>query len=187
MRFSTLLFANAISLVSSSPLGGLTASSLGLASWDIEGYAKDNPLGKTTGGEGGEEVHVKTAAEFLKAIQGDEPRIIYVKGMLELPERARVGWNKSILGVGWKAHIKENGITVNGTGNVIIRNLKISHIKDQDCISINNSTRLWVDHNEFESAISEEIGPDFYVSACPIDPRPKESKHADYLLVGRSS
>lgn len=162
MRLTTLFFA---ALATASPLSGASSAlTLGLASWDIEGYAKDNPIGPTTGGAGGKKVTVSNAKDLLAAVKGDEPKTIYVKGSIELPERLQVGSNKSILGLGWNAHIKENGITVNGTDNVIIRNLKISYIEGGDCIAINNATRVWVDHNEFESEISVEIGPDFYVS-----------------------
>jgi pectate lyase len=168
MRLSiTLLFANGIFLATASPLSGV-APTFGLASWDLEGYAKDNPIGPTTGGEGGEEVYVSTGKDLLEAVKGDEPRVIYVKGTVELPERAKVGSNKSILGVGWDAHIKKNGITVNGTNNVVIRNLKISYIEGGDCIALNNATRVWIDHNEFESELSLEVGPDTYVSTISI-------------------
>src|SRR5688572_25304970 len=86
--------------LASAAAGGL-ASYLknGLASWDLEGYALDNPIGPTTGGKGGKKVTVSTAEEFLAAVTGSEPRIIYVKGHLALPERASIGSNKSILDV----------------------------------------------------------------------------------------
>ena len=168
MRLSiTLLLTNGIFLATASPLSGV-APTFGLASWGLEGYAKDNPIGPTTGGEGGEEVYVSTGKDLLEAVKDDEPRVIYVKGTVELPERAKVGSNKSILGVGWDAHIKKNGITVNGTNNVVIRNLKISYIEGGDCIALNNATRVWIDHNEFESELSLEVGPDTYVSGISI-------------------
>lgn len=160
MRLTTLLFA---ALTAASPLSS-SAVTLGLASWDLEGYAKDNPIGPTTGGASGPSVTVDTAEDLIAAVKGNDPKTIYVKGSIELPERLRPGSNKSILGLGWNAHIKENGITVNNTDNVIIRNLKISYIVGGDCLSINNATRVWVDHNEFESELSLEVGPDYYVS-----------------------
>lgn len=182
MRLSTFFFANAISLVTASPLSSVGPKTLGLASWDLEGYAKDNPVGTTTGGKGGEDVYVSTAEDFLATVQGDEPRIIYVKGALELPERARVGSNKSILGVGWNAHIKKNGIDINSVNNVIVRNIKISYILDNDCIAIGNSTRVWIDHNEFESELSEEAGPDTYVRTD--HPRERSRVLTD-IMIGR--
>jgi pectate lyase len=170
MRLLSTLLAG-LSLVSASPLGGgLGSIDLGLASWDLEGYALDNPIGPTTGGKGGSKVTVTTAAELIAAATDNEPRIIYVEGTIELPERLFVGRNKSILGVGWNAQIKQNGLTIRHSDNVIVRNLKISYILDDDCISIINSTRIWIDHNEFESEFSVEVGPDKYVSAANESP-----------------
>jgi pectate lyase len=90
---------------------------------------------------------------------------IVVKGEFNLPSRLRIGSNKSLIGHKSGAHIGTNGINiVNGT-NVILRNLKITGVLDNDCITIQNTTRVWVDHNEFYS--SPDIigdGPDKYVS-----------------------
>jgi pectate lyase len=129
-------------------------------SFDLVGYAKDNPIGKTTGGAKGEEVTVTDAAGGLAAVTGTTPRTIYVQGRIDLPSRLRVGSNKSILGVGDSAEIRENGITVINATNVIIRNLAIRFIVDNDGITVQNSTRVWIDHNEFESEFSQELGPD---------------------------
>ncbi|KAK3305944.1 polysaccharide lyase family 1 protein [Chaetomium strumarium] len=137
------------------PLG-----SFGLASWDVEGFAKDNPIGTTTGGKGGATVTVDDPADFRAAVNGNQPKIIYVKGELNLTARAKIGSNKSVIGVGSTAHITGRGLDVVDATNVIIRNLKVSFIEDNDCITIRNSTRVWVDHNEFTSDITK--GPDFF-------------------------
>lgn len=130
--------------------------------FDLVGYGRDNPLGRTTGGEGGCTTTVTSPEALAIAVAGDEPKIVYVNGKFALPERLEVGSNKSILGVGGRTLITENGISVVNATNVIIRNLKISHIRDNDALTIHNSTRVWVDHNEFESDMDH--GPDYYVS-----------------------
>lgn len=170
MRASLLVLANTFSVALATPVGGAVGAKLaqltqnfGLASWDIEGYAKNNPVATTTGGKGGRTVYVSTADELIAAGQSSETLTIYVNGEIELPRRLNLTSNKSLLGVGNKAHIRQHGITVRHHNNVIIRNLKISHIYDDDCITLVNSTRLWIDHNEFYSDI--ELGPDFYVSS----------------------
>jgi pectate lyase len=159
MRLSDLIGILSISapLAGAFPLG-----SFGLASWDVEGFAKDNPLGPTTGGKGGATVTVNNPADFQAAVAGNEPKIIYVKGELNLTARAKIGSNKSVIGVGSTAHITGRGLDVVDATNVIIRNMKVSFIEDNDCITIRNSTRVWVDHNEFTSDITK--GPDFFVS-----------------------
>jgi pectate lyase len=143
-------------LATASPLGGF-----GLASWDVEGFAKDNPIGTTTGGKGGPTVTVSNAAEFSAAVAGDKPKVVRVKGEIKFPSRPKIGSNKSVIGVGLSAHITGNGLDVMDATNVIIQNLKVSFIEDADCITIRNSTRVWVDHNQFTSDITK--GPDFFV------------------------
>ncbi|WAO95937.1 Amb-all domain-containing protein [Fusarium falciforme] len=133
---------------------------LKLATWGLEGYAKDNPIGPTTGGKGGKTVFVSTAEQLVAAVAGTDPKIVRVKGKITLPARLKVGSNTSLIGVGASAHITGKGVDVFNGDNVILQNLKISHILDNDCITIRNSTRVWVDHNEFFSDIS--YGPDHY-------------------------
>jgi pectate lyase len=159
LNFVTVLSALA-PLAAASPL-----DVFGLASWDVEGFAKDNPIGTTTGGKGGATVTVTNAAEFSAAVAGDAPKIVRVKGEIAFPSRPKIGSNKSIIGVGSTAHITNKGLDVFNSTNVIIQNLKISFIQDNDCITIRNSTRVWVDHNEFTSDITK--GPDFFVRSLP--------------------
>ncbi|PGG99804.1 hypothetical protein AJ80_09287 [Polytolypa hystricis UAMH7299] len=128
--------------------------------YPLVGFGKDNPIGETTGGKGGCTVTVSTVAQLEEAVQGTEPRIIRLKGSFDLPKRLAVGSNKSLLGVGKGAKINKSGITIAHGTNVIVRNLHISHILDDDCITISNTTRVWIDHNEFSSDIS--MGPDEY-------------------------
>lgn len=135
---------------------------LGLASWEVEGFAKDNPIGKTTGGKGGPTVTVSSVAELQTAVTGSDPKIVVLKGEFVLPARLNIGSNKSLVGYKNTAHITGKGLNVYNATNVILQNLKISHILDNDCITIRNSTRVWVDHNEFTSDITK--GPDFYAS-----------------------
>lgn len=162
MRFNLLLLF--------APLSGalplLPTSLFGLASWDVEGFARDNPLGPTTGGKGGSTVTVSTVADFKAAVTGDEPKIVLVSGELNFPSRPKIGSNKSVIGVGKTAQITGSGLDIVNATNVIIQNLKISFILDNDCITIRNSTRVWVDHNEFTSDISK--GPDEYVGGFPV-------------------
>lgn len=70
--------------------------------FSLAGFAKDNPVGPTTGGAGknSKTVTVSTVAEFLKAINGTEPTIVYAKGSFNFTTRPRIGSNKSVIGVG---------------------------------------------------------------------------------------
>lgn len=160
--FSCLALTSAFAFPQAEVPGQEKHSSSKFGSFDLVGYAKDNPIGKTTGGEKGETVTVKDGAALIAAVTGTTARTIYVEGRIDLPSRLRVGSNKSILGVGDSAEIRQNGITVVNATNVIIRNLAIRFIVDNDGITIQNSTRVWIDHNEFESEFSQELGPDYY-------------------------
>lgn len=149
------------------------ASLLALASaapkkpdFSLVGFGKDNPIGPTTGGKGGKTVTVSTQDALFAAVKGDTPTIVYLDGTFNLTSRLNVGSNKSIIGKGKGAEITGNGITVKSVNNVIIRNLGIRFILDNDGITIQNSTRVWIDHNEFSSDLDH--GPDYYDGQCDI-------------------
>ncbi|QMV13013.1 Extracellular exo-alpha-L-arabinofuranosidase precursor [Vibrio spartinae] len=68
-------------------------------------------------------------------------------------EPMRVGSNKTIIGIGSRSGIKGKGFYLrDGVSNIIIRNLSITDINDGlvwggDAISLDNASRIWVDHN----------------------------------------
>lgn len=133
--------------------------------YELVGYAKDNPIGPTTGGQDGDfgsTCYVSTPEALTEAVEGSEPKTIYVHGQLNLTSRLRPGSNKSIIGLGRDALITGQGISVVNQDNVIIRNLAIKFIVDDDGITLQNTTRVWVDHCEFESEFTQELGPDYY-------------------------
>ncbi|KAB5590297.1 Pectin lyase [Ceratobasidium theobromae] len=75
-----------------------------------------------------------------------------------------VGSNKTILGKGTSGWIKGKGLKLQGSNNVIIRNVRISDINPQfvwggDAISMQGATNVWIDHNYFKS-----IGRQFIVT-----------------------
>lgn len=136
--------------------------------FSLVGFGRDNPIGRTTGGAGGKTTTVTTYEALAAAVKGSTPKTVIVKGNIKPTKRVDIGSNTSLLGYGAGANITGVGLNVNGSDNVIIRNLGIRFIDDNDGITIWNSTRVWIDHNEFESRISEEIGPDFYDGQCDI-------------------
>ncbi|KAF1849751.1 polysaccharide lyase family 1 protein [Cucurbitaria berberidis CBS 394.84] len=155
MKLSILsVFALALS-ASAGPAG---------SGFELVGYGKDNPIGPTTGGAGkdGKTVTVSTVDEFLKAINGSSPTTIYAKGKFNFTARPRVGSNKSLIGVGKGAEITGAGLTIANSTNVIVRNFVIRAIVDNDAITISNSSRVWIDHNEFTSGNFPAAGPDAF-------------------------
>lgn len=89
-----------------------------------------------------------------------------MEGEFNLPARLRVGWNKSIIG-GRNGTIATNGITIINASNVIVRNLRLTGVLNNDCITIQNTTRVWIDHNDLSSSPNIiKNGPDLYVRTC---------------------
>ncbi|WP_164503638.1 RICIN domain-containing protein [Pleionea sediminis] len=112
---------------------------------EMYGFATLN--GGTTGGQGGHEVTVSNLQEFSRYAESDEPHIIYVQGIIQLPGMVSVGSNTTIQGIGDFSGFTGGGLKLRGVRNVIIRNLKLSFSRD-DLIQIYDSKNIWVDHNE---------------------------------------
>jgi pectate lyase len=161
MKFSILSFFTFALAASAAPPG---------KEFELVGFAKDNPVGPTTGGDqkGSKTVTVSTVPEFLAAINGTAPTIIYAKGTFNFTSRPRVGSNKSLIGVGSGAWITGAGLTILNATNVIVRNFGIRGIVDNDGITIQNSQRVWIDHNEFTSGNFPAAGPDAFDGQCDI-------------------
>jgi pectate lyase len=119
------------------------------------GFATVNALGQngTTGGAGGQEVVVTTAAELADFIQRPEPLIIWVSGRIQFSDMLTVVANKSILGMGATAEITGGGLQLGSTtrpgNNVIIRNIKFSNASDDSISVTNKAHHVWIDHCEF--------------------------------------
>jgi len=65
----------------------------------------------------------------------------------------RVGSNKTLIGIGADSAIKGKGLMLSGgVSNIVIRNLSVTDINDGviwagDAITIDNASRIWIDHN----------------------------------------
>lgn len=169
MKFSLLPIASLALCASAAPSG---------ADFSLAGFAKDNPIGPTTGGsgKGSKTVTVSTVDQFLSAINGSEPTIIYAQGTFNFTKRPQVGSNKSLIGLGKGAEITGAGLNIFNKTNVIVRNFGIRSIAD-DGITIRNSTRVWIDHNEFSSGNFPNAGPDAFDGQCDI------IRAADWITV----
>ncbi|KAI9150198.1 putative pectate lyase A [Paramyrothecium foliicola] len=125
------------------------------------GFATQN--GGTKGGAGGSVTTVSTLPQFTAAVSEKDTaaRIVVVKGIISGDAKVRIGSNKSVIGLPG-AGFNGIGLTVRRQKNVIIRNLKVSNVvaKNGDAISIDESTNVWVDHNELSSALVED--KDYY-------------------------
>ncbi|TRM64428.1 polysaccharide lyase family 1 protein [Schizophyllum amplum] len=138
-----------------------------------DGYATEN--GGVTGGAGGTTTTVSSLAAFETAILQNEPTVVYLSGPLELDDRLSVSSDTSIIGVGSKAIITGGGLRIDDASNVVVQNLVINKVVGDDAISVQESTNVWIDHNEFYS--DTDHGFDYYDGQVDI------THGCDYVTV----
>ncbi|KAF2129411.1 polysaccharide lyase family 1 protein [Dothidotthia symphoricarpi CBS 119687] len=132
----------------------LTAASTAYASPIEKRAAKVDELvgfaAGTTGGGSGAGTTVASCAELTAAAKVGG--VIKVKGALTGCGIIKLVDNTSILGVGTNAGLTDSGFQVRKVTNVIIRNLKLYRAPEgKDLIDIDESTKIWIDHNDFSS------------------------------------
>ncbi|KAF2844650.1 polysaccharide lyase family 1 protein [Plenodomus tracheiphilus IPT5] len=105
----------------------------------------------TTGGGTGAGTTVTSCAELTAAAKVGG--VIKIKGTLTGCGIVKIATsNTSILGVGSDAGLIDGGFQVRKVSNIIIRNLKLYRApKGKDLVDIDESTKVWVDHNDFSS------------------------------------
>ena len=122
---------------------------------------------KPTGGEGGSSVVVTTVNELSSALKRTEPLIIYVQGEISFTNVLSVeAHNKTLLGVsGSKLVSAQRDASTSGilyfkssSSNLILRNLTFESAGAYDCdgrdnLCIDGTTRIWVDHCDFQDAV----------------------------------
>ncbi|KAF3936863.1 hypothetical protein ABW19_dt0205436 [Dactylella cylindrospora] len=165
MKFSSYFAVSTLAAIAAAT----TPKGLDDFSWDVEGYAKDNPVGgAVVGGKGGPTVTVTDYPTLATALAGNAPRVVKVIGAIKPEARVIIGSNKSLIGCKNSGSIYDKGITVANATNVIVQNLKINDVLGNDAITISNSTRVWIDHNELTS--DNNHGPDHYTSLVGNEP-----------------
>ncbi|GAA2951545.1 MULTISPECIES: pectate lyase family protein [Streptomyces] len=117
------------------------------------GAAESAPVGfgaGTTGGGSASAVTVSTLAAFTSAVSGDSAKTVKVSGLITLSGQVDVGSNTTVLGVGSSSGFTGGGLRLKGESNIVIRNLNISKpLAPSDGITVQNSTKVWIDHNSF--------------------------------------
>jgi pectate lyase len=117
--------------------------------------------GGTTGGGAAATTTVTTLAAFTTAVSGNDASVVVVKGVLSAGS-VRVGSNKTIAGVcGAEIH---GHLEINGSSNVIVRNLKIVGYgvgncaldpgydasvgcsSGDDAVTVQGASHIWFDH-----------------------------------------
>ena len=175
-RRRVLLPAGAVAVLAAAALAGsqlLLQNGASAAPSTLVGYATQG--GGTTGGAGGSTVTVTTAAALTTAGKSSSTEIIKVSGIISLSGQIDITSNKSVIGVGSNSGLTGGGLRVKNSSNVIIQNLKISKAVGTDAITVQTSTRVWIDHNDLSSDMSHD--KDYYDGLLDI------THASDYVTV----
>ncbi|HMJ57066.1 MAG TPA: CBM35 domain-containing protein [Polyangiaceae bacterium] len=120
-----------------------------------------------TGGSLGPTVTVSTLEDLKKYLASPDPYVVVFDRLFEGAEAVPIASNKTLLGVGTSAHLQGIGLSVNGSRNVIIRNIAVSHVVAEgasdanDAIEITGGARnIWIDHCELYSDLTHD--KDYY-------------------------
>jgi uncharacterized repeat protein (TIGR02543 family) len=112
----------------------------------------------TTGGANGTVVTVTTLSDLQTYAGSTDPYIIQVNGTISATDSVDIASDKTIVGVGSSGVLVGVELRIgSGVSNVIIRNLKISHVmaanRDGDAIHIQgpDTHHIWIDHCDLSS------------------------------------
>lgn len=135
------------------------------------GWASVNYLGLngTTGGKGGNTIHINNFNDLKKELASKEPKIIIVYGKINKPENEKdltliVESNKTVYGAYDGAYLINFGLYVKGS-NVIIKNLDICNggLGDEegyDGIQLGSGAHhIWIDHCTIHECKDGAIDP----------------------------
>lgn len=104
----------------------------------------------TTGGGSGSGTTVSSCSALEDAIEN--AGVIKISGTLSGCGILDLLADTTVIGVGSNSGMTDGGFRVRRTGNVIIRNLKFHNPPTKkDIISLDNATKVWIDHCDFSS------------------------------------
>ncbi|MDV9171823.1 polysaccharide lyase family 1 protein [Streptomyces sp. W16] len=130
----------------------------------------------TTGGGSAAAVTVSTLDAFKSAVTGSTSKVVKVNGLISLSGQVDIGSNTTVLGVGSASGFTGGGLRLKKVTNVVVRNLNISKpVAPADGITVQASTKVWIDHNAFSSDLDH--GKDYYDGLVDI------SHASDYVTV----
>lgn len=163
-RFKVLILAGLVLAQSVAGFsGGITAkAATGSELFGLVGFATQN--GGTTGGTGGKVVTTNNLTDINNLLNqrkkdGDtSPLIIKINGKISgsVVIAVKEVSNVTITGVGTSGELEGVGINIVKSNNIIIQNLKIHNcLAPMDCIGIEKSKNIWIDHCELYNMIGD--------------------------------
>ncbi|MFF2200506.1 polysaccharide lyase family 1 protein [Streptomyces sp. NPDC058145] len=142
------------------------------------GAADNAPVGfgaGTTGGGGAAAVTVSTSDAFKAAVAGGSAKVVKVNGLISLSGQIDIGSNTTVLGVGSSSGFTGGGLRLKKVTNVVVRNLNLSRAVKSDAVTVQASTKVWIDHNTLSS--DRDHGKDYYDGLVDI------THGSDYVTV----
>jgi pectate lyase len=138
---------------------------------DVVGYATVQDDAGTpyllTGGSLGASVTATTLDDLKMYLGSSDPYVVSFSGVLTGADAISVGSDKTLLGVGDSAHLDGIELEINGSRNVIIRNMTVSNVVADgsgianDAIEITGGAKnIWIDHCHLYSDLDH--GKDYY-------------------------
>jgi len=138
---------------------------------DLVGYAGVQDDSGTpyllTGGSLGPTVTATTLDDLKMYLGSAGPVVVHFAGLLSGADAISVGSDKTLIGDGDSAHLDGIELEINGSRNVIIRNVTVSNVVADgtsvanDAIEITGGARnVWIDHCELYSDLDH--GKDYY-------------------------
>ncbi|MDO0928958.1 polysaccharide lyase family 1 protein [Streptomyces sp. TG1A-8] len=127
------------------------------------GAADTAPVGfgaGATGGGAATAVTVSTLDAFKTAVTGTSAKVVKVSGLIPLSGQVDIGSNTTVLGVGPSSGFTGGGLRLKKVTNVVLRNLNLSRPVGTDAITVQTSTKVWIDHNALSS--DRGHGKDYY-------------------------
>ena len=120
-----------------------------------------------TGGSLGPTVMATTVDDLKMYLGSPDPYVVTFSGLLQGVDLIQIASNKTLIGVGDTAHLDGIELQINGSRNVIVRNVTVSNVvadgtsPANDAIEITGGARnVWIDHCELYSDLLH--GKDYY-------------------------
>ncbi|MBW6438868.1 right-handed parallel beta-helix repeat-containing protein [Actinoplanes hulinensis] len=162
---TAVVLAALAAIVPVSTTDGSTATTAGGTEGFIRAGTADGFAAGTTGGGGGVTVRATTFEQLRAFAAAADPLVVQVVGSIRVDpfgDMIPVASDKTIIGAGPGAEIVGGGLFLNGSHNVIIRNLTIrdsyipgdfdgkSPANDNDGIRLDTADHVWIDHTRIE-------------------------------------
>ena len=118
------------------------------------------------GGSLGPMVNATTLDELKMYLGSANPYVVTFSGLITGTDSVDIKSNKTLLGVGSDAHLQGIELSMNGSRNVIIRNIAVSHViadgagVANDGIVLTGAMNVWIDHCDLYSDLTH--GKDYY-------------------------